>query len=248
MSVTSLSGLSSFNPTTLLRRGPNSGSETGPFAVEKPKSSDESQSTASILNTLGLDGLQNEANIFQSVNLSASRSEFSASGPGFRLGGFTEQVSFAATFQQGDQLLQLNIEVQRSVVQFAVGKQAGGGYDINGLLDRLPDDARKLVDSFLKGDKDRDFFSPENTADRIASFALRGFAFFEGGKAASEGTQEARQRYLDYITPAIEKGFKEALDILGAIPDQTRGEIQQTRSHIQERLDAFLNGGTDQEA
>lgn len=247
MSVPSLSSAGSAGISALVPKPSNL--SAGRFqSASETQDNPSSPAAKEILGFFGLDDLQSQANLFQSVNLSSSRTEFSALGDGFKLGGFTEQISLAASFQRGDQLVQLNVEIQHSVVKFAVGRQAEGGFDLASLLDRLPEDARKLVDSFLSGEKDADYFSPQSTADRIASFALRGFSFFEGGKAAAENSTEARRRYLEYITPAIEKGFKEALDILGALPDKTLAEIRETRSLIQEQLDAFAEGGSDQEA
>lgn len=247
MSVSALSGSSSLASPNIYRPNQTANESGRQFSLNRtPENSEDSPKT--LLSGLGLDGLLSQSNIFQSMNFSSSRADFAMAGDGFRMRGFTEHVSFGAQFQNGDQLMQVNIEVRRSVVQFAASSQFAHGYDTESLLARLPDDARNLVESYMKGETSADFFSPESTADRITSFALRGFSFFEGGKAAAENDEAARQRYIDYIAPAINKGFQEALDILGALPEKTQQELQQTREHIQKTLEDFVSGREPQEA
>ncbi|QDU62656.1 hypothetical protein Pan216_35230 [Planctomycetes bacterium Pan216] len=182
-------------------------------------------------------------------SVEASRTSFQASGPGFRAEGFSEQLSLNATFQQGDFLVQLNVEIQRSVLGVAYGSganQESGGGLLDELLAGLPEDVRGQFEQFLGDGEPSDllseFFSPENTANRITDFALGGFGFFEGGTAASENSEESRQRFADYILPAIEEGFQSALGILGELPEETTNELGQTRSLIDERFADFVTG------
>ncbi|MBT8485128.1 MAG: DUF5610 domain-containing protein, partial [Phycisphaerae bacterium] len=108
------------------------------------------------------------------------------------------------------------------------------------LLARLPDDVRAEVGRYLNGEVDADYYSPERTADRISSFVIDGFARFEGGGAAQENSAEARQRFVDFITPAIDKGFKQALDILEPLHDGVKERVQETRELIGTRMAAFV--------
>lgn len=107
------------------------------------------------------------------------------------------------------------------------------------LLARLPEDVRAEVERFVNGEVAADYYTPESTADRIVSFVLGGFDRFEGGAAAQENTSETRQRFVDFILPAIDKGYGEALDQLGELPDEVLSSLEKTRTLIGERLDGF---------
>jgi hypothetical protein len=110
------------------------------------------------------------------------------------------------------------------------------------LLDRLPPSARQVIDKYQQGQFPTDYFSPTNVANRISDYALKGFSSFDGGKASSQNTQESRQRFADFILPAIDKGFQQALDILGKLPDQIASGVQETRDKIQKRFTDFIQG------
>ena len=177
------------------------------------------------------------------LSIEASRTDFSFSGSGFQAQGFSESFELDATFQQGDQLLQLNVQITQSVVGIAFGQgleQETGGSFLDDLLARLPEDALEQVLAFQQGETEPNFFSPEATAGRIADFALSGFSFFDGGSAAQENSVDSRQRFSDFIIPAIEQGFAEALEILGQLPTQVTDEIQQTRNLIDDRFAQFI--------
>jgi len=90
--------------------------------------------------------------------------------------------------------------------------------------------------------------SPEATADRIAGFAISMFSVYQ--KQNPElSEEEALAKYEPYIKRAIDKGFNEALKILGSLninDDQTMSGIQQTYDLIQEKLDNFFHGSSEQ--
>lgn len=218
------------------------------------KESKDQGELGSILKGLDLGFLQGQSNAVQalSLNVESSRSEFSLQGNGFAARGFQENLALDATFRLGDQMVSLNVQISRSVVGIAAaGPAAAGllgqgeganGFSLDSLLERLPDDARALVEKFTSGGLPSDYFSPENTANRIADFALSGFKLFEGGAASKENSADSRQRFADYILPAIDKGFADARKILGALPDQISADIDKTRSLIGNRFDDFLAG------
>ena len=212
-------------------------------SVQTPNVSATEQSQA--LSPLDLGPLQDQARLNQAFILSSQRSEFSITGDGFTAQGYSQSASFSGTFSGAGGTLQLNIEVTQSVVgiSFGAGAIESSGNDLFAQLsDKLPEDARALLDQFLGGSLAPDYFSPENTANRIADFALGGFSFFEGGKAAAENSQDSRQRFADFILPAIDQGIREALDILGDMPSPILEDVEQTRDLIGERFDAFVNG------
>jgi hypothetical protein len=265
MAIPSLSSLSSLGNLDLLRGSSRKQGSSGDLSSlldvpttnkksEKLTGADSSDQLSSLLSGLDLGFLQGQSNAVQalSLNLESSRSEFSLTGQGFAARGFQENLSLDATLKLGDQLVSLNVQITRSAVGIAAaGPAAAGlfgqgddsnGFSLESLLDRLPDDAKELVKKFTSGGLPTDYFSPENTANRIADFALGGYKLFEGGAASRQDSSESRQRFADYILPAIDKGFADARKILGALPQQISDDIDQTRSLIGKRFDDFLNG------
>lgn len=90
----------------------------------------------------------------------------------------------------------------------------------------------------------RDLFSPEKTAQRILDFSL---GFFGNSSMFREGgdTEESRGSFADYIGKAIQKGFDEALGVLGKLPEQTSKEIDKTHELVFDGLDNFKKNGYD---
>lgn len=88
----------------------------------------------------------------------------------------------------------------------------------------------------------RAFFSPEKTAERILDFALSFFPlsshFKEGGDI-----EDNRQAFADFIGKAIQKGFDEALGILGKLPDPVQENIDQTHKIVFDGLQDFVQNG-----
>jgi hypothetical protein len=89
-------------------------------------------------------------------------------------------------------------------------------------------------------DKLAAMFTPEATAGRIFDFASSWYGqWLKGG----EDTSENRQAFADYIGAAVEKGFKEAQGILGKLPDEVQGGIDQTHSSVWEKINDFIANG-----
>lgn len=262
MNLPLLSGLSSGSLGLLgakATKGPSSSplDLVAQFLEKNSKSSGDNSSSgksgSSLASGLGLGFLQGQANAVQALtlNVESSRTDFAITGKGFAARGFSENLALDATFQLGDQLVQLNVQISRSVIGIAAGNgigtngpgqgNGGNGFSLDNLLAKLPDDARALVEKFRGGSMPRDYFSPENTAKRIADFALSGFGLF-GGTKPGDTSPEARQKFADYILPAIDKGFADARKLLGALPDSIGRDIDKTRSLIGDRFDQFLKG------
>jgi len=84
-------------------------------------------------------------------------------------------------------------------------------------------------------------FTPEAVAGRILDFSLSKFGTGVGNHT-TEDTPESRQKYADYILPAIQKGFGDARAILGALTPEVEEGIECTWSLIQEGLGEFVQG------
>ena len=86
----------------------------------------------------------------------------------------------------------------------------------------------------------KDFFSPEKVAQRIFDFATSRWGI---GDWAVEDTEENRQDYADWIIPAIDKGFADALAYFGdEIPPEVAEVTTDTRNRIDLLFDAFVRG------
>ena len=86
-----------------------------------------------------------------------------------------------------------------------------------------------------------DYWSPEKTADRIVTGATSYFeAFRKQHPDLSE--EEALNKFMDIITPAIEKGFHEARTLLEGF-EVFKGEVkanaERTLELVYEKLDLF---------
>ncbi|MBU1105591.1 MAG: DUF5610 domain-containing protein [Candidatus Riflebacteria bacterium] len=92
----------------------------------------------------------------------------------------------------------------------------------------------------------QDYFSPENTAQRILDVATSFFAISETGTAG--GNNEAsRQKFADFIGGAINEGFKQARDILGDLPEDVESGINKTNSLVFTGLADFVKNGINLE-
>jgi hypothetical protein len=74
-----------------------------------------------------------------------------------------------------------------------------------------------------------EFWNAENTSQRIVDFALQFYDAFQG----------AGEDFLKIIKDAIEKGFAEAKDMLGELPDPVSKLINDTHDLIMQKLDAW---------
>ncbi|MES2152431.1 MAG: DUF5610 domain-containing protein [Pseudomonadota bacterium] len=85
--------------------------------------------------------------------------------------------------------------------------------------------------------------TPEGTAGRIVSLST---AFYQAYRQQHGGEDEAttRQNFIDTIRGGVERGFKEARDILSGLQvlqGDIAGNIDKTYALVQQGLDAFLN-------
>lgn len=83
-------------------------------------------------------------------------------------------------------------------------------------------------------------FTPEATAQRIADFALSFFPMY----ASQHKDQPFEQQVNDYqklVEGAVDKGFSEALKVLGDLPKEVSGQIQQTRDLVGQKLTSFFD-------
>lgn len=88
-----------------------------------------------------------------------------------------------------------------------------------------------------------EYISPENTAQRIAGFIMNGFGKTSFG---AQGTPEARQNFVDFITPFMRQGVAGALSAFGdALPDEIRDTAEQTATRVEEILAGFASGSAE---
>jgi hypothetical protein len=74
-----------------------------------------------------------------------------------------------------------------------------------------------------------DYWNAENTSQRIVDFATSLFDAYKG----------AGNDFLKMIKDAIEKGFKEAKDMLGKLPDAISKLVNDTHDLVMQKLDAW---------
>ena len=74
-----------------------------------------------------------------------------------------------------------------------------------------------------------EYWNAENTSQRIADFAL---SFFE-----SSGSDA--QKYYDTVVGAIEKGFNQAMKIMGTLPEEINALAQSTFNKTMEKIDIW---------
>lgn len=84
-----------------------------------------------------------------------------------------------------------------------------------------------------------DYFSPEATAQRIVDFAMSFFPAYSRDNQ-DMSFEERVDSFKKMVEGAIDEGFKEAMSILGSMPESVTAEISKTRDLIQEKLDSFF--------
>lgn len=92
----------------------------------------------------------------------------------------------------------------------------------------------------------QEYFSPENTAQRILDMAISFFPLSKIGQTEGN-TETARQSFADFIGGAINTGFQMARDTLGALPDDIEAGIDKTHSLVFAGLEDFVKNGLDPE-
>ena len=93
-----------------------------------------------------------------------------------------------------------------------------------------------------------DYFSPENTAQRIVDFASSFFPAFTENHADETDAGKVQNDFTKLMRDAIQKGFEEAQDLLGDFyandtPDFITDTIGQTYDLVQQKLDALFGAG-----
>jgi hypothetical protein len=74
-----------------------------------------------------------------------------------------------------------------------------------------------------------DYWNAENTSQRIVDFALQ---FYDAFKGAGED-------FLKMIKDAIDKGFDEAKEMLGDLPDPVSKLVSDTHDLVMQKLDTW---------
>lgn len=72
-----------------------------------------------------------------------------------------------------------------------------------------------------------DYFSPDNTSQRIVDFASGLFPSYKS-RHPEMSHDEAGKRFAELVRNAIDDGFREALAILGSLPDSILDSIRET--------------------
>ncbi|GLR63104.1 DUF5610 domain-containing protein [Marinospirillum insulare] len=111
---------------------------------------------------------------------------------------------------------------------------------------------QKLIDKTSGIEGQEDYWSSENTAERIMIGAT---SYFETFKKQNPrlSDEEAVEKYMNLITPALEKGMGEAVNILqgfGAFEGHVKDTVQETQRLVFEKLEAFRDrilGKTEQD-
>lgn len=100
---------------------------------------------------------------------------------------------------------------------------------------------QKLADKTSGIEGQEDYWSPENTADRIVTGATGYFETFKK-QHPNLSHEEQVEKFLSIISPAVDKGIGEAINILEGF-DVFDGSIKdnalKTQELVHEKLDAF---------
>jgi hypothetical protein len=113
-------------------------------------------------------------------------------------------------------------------------------HDIRRLDESLSDRARTELEGLLGPDRDRNQNSSDAIVDRISDLIIDGFSLFGGDAADDFESIVVRQRYVDLILPALERGYDEALETLGRLPDDVMEHVEQVVEQLYERVDEFV--------
>jgi hypothetical protein len=87
----------------------------------------------------------------------------------------------------------------------------------------------------------RDYFSPENTAQRILEIAIGFFPLRESAPKETD-TEATRQAFSEFIGGAIDQGFRQARQHLWDLPGDIQNGLDQTHSLIMDGLSRFVQG------
>jgi len=159
-----------------------------------------------------------------------------------------DKYSMQFTSKDGDtvSVSMESVQYQKSLLQIDA---TGNSEDIQKIMDYIKkeyEDMRTqiLKEFFKKTDGKTDesgdvketsdlaipeYWNAENTSQRIVDFALQFYDAFQG----------AGQDFLQMIKDAIDKGFKEANDLLGDLPDPISQLVSDTHDLVMQKLDKW---------
>jgi len=163
----------------------------------------------------------------------------------------SQSLSFEYTSKDGDTVSFSMESVEYSKAIMEVSGQ-GNKEDMKQLVDFIKDNfdqmRKELIKGFLRSvgaeipeNEETDEaaqvdtlqipeeWNAENTSQRIVDFAVSFFDAFEG----------SGDEFLSTIKAAIEEGFKQAREMLGDLPDQVSGLVDDTYNLVMEKLDAW---------
>ena len=83
--------------------------------------------------------------------------------------------------------------------------------------------------------RDTGYFSPDNTSQRIVDFASGLFTSYKN-RHPEMSQDEAAERYGELVRNAVDDGFREALALLGALPDSIMETIRETYDLVMQKL------------
>ncbi|MBF0171619.1 MAG: DUF5610 domain-containing protein [Nitrospinae bacterium] len=98
------------------------------------------------------------------------------------------------------------------------------------------DQAQKLAEAHAGAATDT---GPEATAGRIADFAMSFFPAY-AKQHPDMSYEEQVDSYQKMVEGAVDQGFKEAMQILGAVPKEVADGIQQTRDLVNQKLSGIF--------
>lgn len=191
-----------------------------------PQSGGSGGGLGSLLNNLGLDSLDLSPDA--QVSLQYARAQYEVNFQAMR----------AVSGANGVQMQQVNFSYKASFEFLSLS----AGQNIIDPFAPVEGENGEMIDPLARL---KEMFNPEKTAERILDFTL---GFFPQSKAFSEGgdTEDARSQFADVMREAVQKGFDQALGILGQIPDETREEIDETHDRVFTGFDDFVKNGLDQ--
>ena len=90
-----------------------------------------------------------------------------------------------------------------------------------------------------------EYFSPENTSDRIYRFAMQGY-----GRGSFTGPDDParRERFGSFILPHIEEGFAQARALLGELPEDIAKIVDRTLDLVRGKFMEFTKSAETAEA
>lgn len=153
-----------------------------------------------------------------------------------RLAGHIKHLSFNASFRFDNQLINIQVEVEKQVLQMGSSQSSEDLKD--DLLNALPEELREKVEGYLEEDSFPNFLSADVVSQNIFNFSLSHYNKFLNSRIDEK---PLREDFLSHIQPAVEQGFNEALEMLDSfLTDDVRDLILETRNLTQDKFNNFL--------